>query len=97
MTRAKAITTTSALRLAASLVVGLFFSFASSLVEARGASYTEEERLEMYTKRGHTFPFPKYIPETPGWRAVFDRRFAQVRALKNSQMRWDGWIRKFGV
>ena len=32
----------------------------------RRAPYTEEERMAEYTKRGHTFPFPKYNPNTQG-------------------------------
>ena len=92
MTTAEAITTTSAWRLSRPLFIGLLFFIAASVVQVRGASYTEEERLEMYEKRGYTFPFTKYIPDTPGWRKQMDKRFDQVRALEDSQMKWDGWI-----
>ena len=81
--------------LVAALLVGLFSlsMFAPSLVQAGGAPpYTEEERREQYVKRGHKFPFPKYTPETPGWRRLMDQRFDQIRALTSVQMKWDGWI-----
>lgn len=42
---------------------------------------TEETILEEYEKRGHTFPPENYIPNTPGWKALIDRRFAQLRQL----------------
>jgi hypothetical protein len=54
--------------------------------------YTEEERQEEYVKRGHTFPFPHYVPQTDGWKRLMDQRFTQVQALTDSQMKWDGWI-----
>ncbi len=74
------------------LFIALLVLIAPSLVQVGEALYTEEERLEMYEKRGHTFPFAKYIPDTPGWRKIMDRRFDQVRALRDTQMKWDGWI-----
>jgi hypothetical protein len=27
-----------------------------------------------------------------GWKRIMDQRFTQVRALTNTQMKWDGWI-----
>jgi len=73
---------------------GWLFLLGASFVEARGkrAQYNEEYRQEMYAKRGHEFPFKKYVPDTPGWRRLMDQRFDQVRALTDSQMKWDGWI-----
>jgi hypothetical protein len=54
--------------------------------------YTEEQRQAEYIKRGYTFPFPHYVPQTKGWKRLMDQRFAQVQALTDSQMKWDGWI-----
>mmetsp|Transcript_24209 Transcript_24209/g.57271 ORF Transcript_24209/g.57271 Transcript_24209/m.57271 type:complete len:391 (-) Transcript_24209:2842-4014(-) len=58
----------------------------------RRAPYTEEERRAKYIERNHTFPFPEYTPNTEGWKQIIDQRFAQVCALKDTQMKWDGWI-----
>ena len=92
MTMVEASASTSGWCLSGQLLIGLLFLFAPSLIHVAGARYTEEERLEMYKKRGHDFPFAKYIPDTPGWRKLMDKRFDQVRALTDSQMKWDGWI-----
>lgn len=92
MHMAEAIATILAWRLEGSLLVGLVLFLSPSLVQVGEARYTEKERMEMYVKRRHKFPFSAYIPETPGWREVMDKRFDQVRALTDSQMKWDGWI-----
>ena len=94
MTATKALATASQWHLHRidSLLVGLVIIFAASLVQVVVARYTEKERMEMYRKRGHSFPFAKYIPETQGWRKLMDKRFDQVRALTDDQMKWDGWI-----
>lgn len=90
MTTEEATAKTSAWHLAGALLVGWFFFFELSLVQ--GARDDEEKRIEMYIHRGYKFPFSKYVPETPGWRKLMDERFDQVRALTDSQMKWDGWI-----
>lgn len=92
MTAAEKTTKASARRLSGSFLVGLLCFIALSVLRGVGARYTEEERLEMYKKRGHTFPFAKYIPETLGWKKQADKRFEQIRALEDTQMKWDGWI-----
>jgi hypothetical protein len=53
--------------------------------------YTEEERQAMYIKRGHSWP-PKIYPDTPGWKRILTQRFAQVRAVTDGQMKWDGFV-----
>jgi hypothetical protein len=63
-----------------------------SSVGRRPPRYTEEERQEEYSKRGHIFPFPHFVPQTDGWKRLMDQRFTQVQALTDSQMKWDGWI-----
>ena len=54
-------------------------------------AYTEEERQAEYIRRGHTWP-PKIHPDTPGWKRILNQRFDQVRALTDTQMKWDGYI-----
>ena len=53
--------------------------------------YTEEERQAEYIKRGNTWP-PKIHPDSEGWKRILNQRFSQVRALEDSQMKWDGYI-----
>jgi hypothetical protein len=74
----------------------LFFCIALSWQGAVGrgkkSPYTPEERAEEYRKRGHTWPIPEYVPNTEGWTRLMNQRFEQVRALEDSQQKWDGWI-----
>ena len=51
----------------------------------------ESDRVEEYHKRGYTFP-PKFIPDTPGWNALFSKRIAQVRQVDDSSSKYNGWI-----
>ena len=60
--------------------------------QRRKPAYTEDERQAEYIKRGHSFPFAKYTPNTEGWKRLMDQRYTQVQALTNIQMKWDGWI-----
>jgi hypothetical protein len=53
--------------------------------------YTEAERQAQYIQRGHTWP-PIIYPDTPGWKRILTQRFAQVRALTDLQMKWDGFV-----
>jgi hypothetical protein len=50
-----------------------------------------EERISEYEKRGYKFP-PTYVPDTPGWRELFDRRFSQVEHIKDVKDRYQGWL-----
>jgi hypothetical protein len=67
-------------------------SVAICVVSGERLPYTEEQRLDEYVKRGYQFPFSRYVPDTEGWKRLMDQRFAQVQALEDNQMKWDGWI-----
>mmetsp|Transcript_29623 Transcript_29623/g.60485 ORF Transcript_29623/g.60485 Transcript_29623/m.60485 type:complete len:397 (-) Transcript_29623:155-1345(-) len=56
-----------------------------------GAGLSEDERMEEYHARGHTWP-PKYVPETEGWQRINDRRFSQMRMLEESNPRYNGYV-----
>lgn len=74
-------------------VANQFSQFESDPIFSLGLKprYTEEQRQAEYKKRGHTWP-PKISPDTEGWKRILNQRFAQVRALDNSQQMWDGYI-----
>jgi len=38
----------------------------------------EPERMKEYHRRGYTYPLVDYVPNTTGWRALMEERFAQV-------------------
>jgi hypothetical protein len=72
----------------------VIFLSAAAFVSGGGRSkppYTEEQRQAEYIKRGHTWP-PKIYPDSEGWKHILNQRFAQIRALENTQMKWDGFI-----
>jgi hypothetical protein len=52
----------------------LVLSVAAAGGNRRKPAYTEEQRQLEYIKRGHTFPFNDYTPNTTGWRRLMDRR-----------------------
>jgi hypothetical protein len=54
-------------------------------------SVGEQERLEGWSRRGHTDP-PEWSPATAGWRALMDRRMGQVERIPDEQGKWDGWM-----
>ena len=49
----------------------------------------EDERLEEYYRRNHTWP-AIYTPQTEGWKKINDRRFAQISQIENSGDRYEG-------
>jgi len=55
----------------------------------------ESDRVEEYHRRGHTWP-PKpedYTPNTPGWRALNERRFRQLSYMDtDSGKRYQGYV-----
>jgi hypothetical protein len=53
---------------------------------------TELERLdEHFKKYGDDWP-PEYIPNTPGWKELMDKRFHQVLEMDDRGSKYDGFI-----
>ena len=54
----------------------------------------EEDRVAEYNKRNHKWPpLPDdYIPQTPGWRSLFERRLAQVATIPSSVSKYNGYM-----
>jgi len=42
----------------------------------------ESERLEEYYKRNYTWPVSTYVPNTEGWRQLYESRFAQCAEIE---------------
>lgn len=53
---------------------------------------TEDHRLEEYEARGYEWPLKKVVPNTEGWRKIYDRRFEQISRIENEDKRYDGWF-----
>jgi hypothetical protein len=54
----------------------------------------EDQRLEEYDRRNHTWPplESEFLPATPGWRRLFQRRLQQVDRLSNEDNSYDAYI-----
>lgn len=50
----------------------------------------EDERLAEYHRRNYTWPIETFLPNTPGWNALMQRRLNQVGVIKESDQRYDG-------
>jgi hypothetical protein len=82
------------------LVVGAFAAVASAASASIAGDLTnpdqqdiqlnEEDRLKEYEKRNYTWPLNNYSPNTPGWKALMEERFAQVAEMESD--RYEGLI-----
>jgi hypothetical protein len=55
------------------------------------SAFTEEDRLEQYYARNHSWPIEKFSPETPGWRELFEHRLRQVAEIPDTNDRFEGY------
>jgi hypothetical protein len=55
------------------------------------AAITEEERIEGFHARNYSWPPSKYVPDTPGWRALKAQRFTQISHLTNAEDRYQAY------
>ena len=53
---------------------------------------SEEDRMAEYHKRGYEWPLPELVPNTEGWRRIFDRRFKQLERIRDSTEKYNGWV-----
>lgn len=57
-----------------------------------GQSLDEGERLEQYRARGHKWPIDEFVPNTPGWRKINERRIKQIQRVHGTNARYNGWV-----
>ena len=58
-----------------------------------GSALSEDERLKEYEARGYQWPIQKFVPNTPGWKTLLERRFEQVsETIDNRRDRYNAWI-----
>eukprot|EP00539_Tryblionella_compressa_P010447 CAMPEP_0178795572 /NCGR_PEP_ID=MMETSP0745-20121128/10191_1 /TAXON_ID=913974 /ORGANISM="Nitzschia punctata, Strain CCMP561" /LENGTH=403 /DNA_ID=CAMNT_0020453961 /DNA_START=5 /DNA_END=1216 /DNA_ORIENTATION=+ len=55
------------------------------------AAFSEEERLMEFHRRNFTWPPERFIPETPGWRKLFEHRLRQVAEIDDRADRFEGY------
>ena len=78
------------------LLLWSLFAFSttpSGLVDGR---LSEEDRLQEYRKRHYTWP-PKYVPNTEGWKKLFDHRFRQVAEIDDRGKRYEGYLQSINA
>lgn len=57
-----------------------------------GAQLNEDERVAAYHERNYTWPVSHYVPNTEGWRNLFDERFRQLAEIEDSGQRYEGYM-----
>lgn len=62
------------------------------LIVALSAALSENERMEKYHERGYQWPLRKFVPDTAGWRKIFERRFKQIYQIEESNPRYNAWM-----
>jgi len=66
----------------------------TSLPFASSNELLEEERIEEYHKRNYQWPPApsEYVPNTPGWRSIHQRRFNQTAHLEDSDGAYNAYL-----
>lgn len=73
-------------------VAVLLAAAAAVVVPIRAQPMPEDVRMDGWRARNYTWPFQKFVPDTPGWRNMFEHRFRQVAEIENSGARFEGYI-----
>lgn len=65
-----------------------------SLFHPASAQLDEGDRVDAYHARGHRWPpLPSdYVPQTEGWRSLFERRFAQTARLRDTDAKYNAYM-----
>jgi hypothetical protein len=58
--------------------------------ESDGA-LNEQDRIEQYHERNHTWPREDYVPNTEGWSRLMRTRLQQIQEIENLNDRYMGW------
>ena len=72
----------------------LLFATALATTSSSAEQLSEEERIHEYHYRRHTWP-PKltdYIPNTPGWQSLFEKRLSQLSYISDLEAKYNGYM-----
>lgn len=75
-------------------LVAIFFPL-WILIQSSGnvlAGLVESERVAEYRKRNYTWPATHYVPDTEGWKRLYQSRFAQVAEIEDREKRYEGFL-----
>jgi hypothetical protein len=86
-------TTTAWPSVSRSFILLLVLLASRNIYLSNGIIY-ENERVEEYHRRHHTWPPPEseFTPATDGWRRLYQRRLKQVDRLSREDNSWDAYI-----
>ena len=78
---------------AATIVVAIYISLPFAAVVSGNELY-EEDRVAEYHKRKYKWPplETEYVPDTPGWRAIHQRRLNQTAHLQNRDSTYNAYM-----
>jgi hypothetical protein len=71
--------------------IGLLVEISIVIRSAYANELVEEDRIQEYYKRNHTFPLKEYVPNTTGWRDLMSKRLEQVAEIDDSNKRYEGY------
>lgn len=63
----------------------------STLPAAVTAGRSEEDRVAAYHALNHTWPPTDFVPNTPGWKKLFEHRLRQVAEIEDRDDRFEGF------
>jgi hypothetical protein len=64
----------------------------SSLTRSFASALIESERVEEFHKRNYTWPPRQYVPDTAGWKKLYESRFAQAAEIEDRGKRYEGYL-----
>ena len=64
------------------------------LTSSSHGQLSEADRVNEYHKRNHQWPplATDYIPQTPGWKAIHERRLAQIARITDDEAKYNGYM-----
>ena len=66
--------------------------FGGPFQKSEAAGLDEGERVRGFYARNYTWPVKEFVPETPGWRRLFEHRLRQVAEIDDKGQRYEGFI-----
>ncbi len=90
---ANGITSSASVSASATLVAIMLLLVSCILAKTQVHALSEGDRLEEYKARGYEWPLPHLVPDTPGWKTIFQRRFQQIEeTIDGSTERYNAWM-----
>jgi hypothetical protein len=74
-------------------IVCLFLALGELVGLSLAGPLSEAERVEEYDKRyTRVWPPKEYVPNTPGWKSLMEKRFRQVKEIDDGGEKYEGFM-----